>query len=81
MRSLKLQQDHETLMWLNAAAIKALEVGDDPVGLFIALAKDIAAGDTSKLEAYYDRAKLRMRDAIPGASFAESNGVDHAEET
>lgn len=78
-KALGLRNDHETWTWLNAAAIRAAEHGDDPVALFLSLAKEIASGETSKIEAYYDRAKLRMRETTPGASLAETNGVEHVQ--
>ena len=71
-----LRNDHATLTMLVAASERAIEVGDDPVGLFISLAKDGGKGDWSKISGdQHDRAKIRMRNHIPGAALAETNGV------
>lgn len=75
-KSVGLKNDHISLTMLVAASERAIEVGDDPVGLFIALAKDGGKGDWSKISGeQHDRAKRRMRNHIPGAALAETNGV------
>lgn len=76
-KKLGLKNDHAVLTMLVAASERAIEVGDDPVGLFIALARDGGKGDWSKISGeQHDRAKVRMRNHIPpGAALAETNGV------
>ena len=75
-KNLGLRNDHAVLTMLVAASERAIEVGDDPVGLFLSLAKDGGKGDWSKISGeQHDRAKQRMRNHIPGAALAETNGV------
>ena len=79
-KGLKLKRDHATLVWLNAAAIKALERGDDPVGYFIKLAQELATGNDGIVgDDFYQRAKQRLNATAPGAALAETNGVDDDE--
>jgi hypothetical protein len=79
-KRLGLKDDSATLTWLIAASERALDVGDDPVGLFLSLAKELAAGETGKLEAYYDRAKQRLRDESPAHGVAVAKGIDDDDE-
>ncbi|MBC7820023.1 MAG: hypothetical protein IAG10_24335 [Planctomycetaceae bacterium] len=68
----------ENRVWLIAAAERALNIPAKEVkksrgAIFVSLAKELATGQTEKLEAYRDAAKLRLR-TWKSSQNGESNG-------